>query len=95
MTENAFPPDLAQTLERYPVVIVRSALTDTRLPVAWLQGRGIEYAEFHFSMGSADERYGFRALQQQLGWDMLPMIFVNGEFVGGEQELYRSALGEA
>lgn len=41
-------------------------------------------------MGSSDERDRFHALQEMTGWQMLPQVFLRGEFVGGEEELRAS-----
>ena len=89
---SRLPPDLAEALRDYTVVIVRSRLTDTRLLIEWLERRRIRYTEYHFSMASADSRGGFGDLQAQLNWEMLPMIFVDGEFIGGEKELYQTRI---
>ncbi len=70
-------------------VIFRSPVTDTRMLVDWLRRQGVPYAEVTLSMASWEERQRFHELRASTGWETLPQVFVRGEFVGGERELYR------
>ncbi|MDZ7810256.1 MAG: DUF3429 family protein [Arhodomonas sp.] len=74
---------IADLVRRAPVVIVRSPLTDLG-PLAPLAARlGDRCQEVEFGMGSAEDRAAFRRLQQQVGHRTLPMVFIDGRFVGG------------
>ncbi|MCC5867144.1 MAG: DUF3429 family protein [Gammaproteobacteria bacterium] len=70
------------------VVVVGSALTDSRELLQRLQQAGIEHHELRLPMGDEDNRESFRALAGQTGSRRLPQCFLDGHFVGGPLELY-------
>jgi glutaredoxin len=71
-----------------PVVVFRSPVTDVRALIGRLERAGIAHREVELSMASHLDRERFHALQAYTGWRTLPQVFVGGEFVGGEPELY-------
>jgi glutaredoxin len=71
------------------VVVFRSPLTDTRTLIDWLRRHGVPHTEVTLSMASWEERERFQELRALTGWETLPQVFVRGELVGGERELYR------
>ena len=80
---------LTAMTEQTPVVVFRSPLTDTRMLVDWLGRHGVPHTEVILSMASWEERERFHELRALTGWETLPQVYVHGEFVGGERELYR------
>ncbi len=70
------------------VVVVGSALTDSRDLLQRLQHAGIEYHELRLPMGDEDNRESFRELAEQTGSRRLPQCFLDGHFVGGPVELF-------
>ena len=71
------------------MVVYQSPVTDVRELVGLLRRRGIAYRTVVLSMGSHRDRERFHALQAFTGWETLPQVFVDGQFVGGEAELRR------
>lgn len=71
------------------VRIVVSGLTDTRYLEQRLTNAGVAVEHDKVSMASGERREHFRDLQRQYNWHMLPMVFADGEFIGGELELLR------
>jgi glutaredoxin len=71
------------------VVVYQSPVTDVRELVGLLGRRGVAYRTVVLSMGSHRDRERFHALQAFTGWETLPQVFVDGQFVGGEAELRR------
>ncbi len=78
---------LRPMLEAARVVIVASELTETVALERRLAMRGIDHRRLVMGMASAEMRWRFRELQQATGWPTLPMVFVDGEFLGGGREL--------
>lgn len=71
------------------VVIYQSPVTDVREIARLLERRGVAYRTVVLSMASHRDRERFHALQAFTGWQTLPQVFVEGQFVGGESELRR------
>ena len=80
---------LLAEIRKAPVVIFRSRLSDVRELTDWLEGQGVAHAVIDMPMGDPAERARFHRLEQITRWQLLPQVFVNGEFVGGERELRR------
>lgn len=89
--EAVHAESLRREARQADVVVFHSRLTDTRALCEWLQDNTVDYRLVEMSMGSAEERSRYRALEQMTGWRCLPQVFSGGEFVGGAEELY--ALG--
>jgi hypothetical protein len=70
------------------VVIFRSRVTDTRRMRDWLRTREVEYREVEMPMGQSESRERFHDLRRLTGWDTLPQVYINGDFVGGEPEFF-------
>ena len=70
------------------VVVLGSALTDTRELLQRLQQAGIQHHELRLPMGDEDNRESFRELAEHTGSRRLPQCFLDGHFVGGPLELY-------
>ena len=47
------------------------------------------------SMGKMRNRDGFNQLQTLTDWDLLPQVFINGEFIGGISEFLQFDLKAA
>jgi glutaredoxin len=75
-----------------PVVIFRSRLSDTRRMTGWLKRHDVDHREIEMPMGDAGARERFHELRHVTGWETLPQVFVNGEFVGGEPEFFAHRL---
>jgi glutaredoxin len=75
--------------ESAQVVVFCSPVTDIRALAGRLKRSGVGFREVELSMTSHLDRERFHALQAYTGWRTLPQVFVAGEFVGGEPELYR------
>lgn len=84
---HAYPESLQQALMANRVVVLGSRLTDCRTLEQALATAGVPYQRLPLSMDSAENRAAFHALQAQLQWPHLPMVFLDGVFVGGEPEL--------
>jgi len=69
------------------VVIFASGLTDTRMIVKFLTDRGIPFRVIEMGMVSSRSRVDFRRLCEITNWHLLPQIFLDGEFIGGADEL--------
>jgi glutaredoxin len=80
---------LLDVADQATVVVFRSPVTDTRTLVDWLRRHGVPHAVVTLSMASWQERERFHELRALTGWETLPQVFVRGDFVGGERELYR------
>jgi len=88
--DPAAPSDLAELIRTAEVVVFRSGLTDTRALSAWLERQGVDYRLVTMGMGSGVERDRFHRLRDWTGWGLLPQVFVEGRFVGGADEFFRS-----
>ncbi len=70
-----------------PVVVFASNLTDLRQTLAYLDRRGARYRVVRMGMASHEMRERFHTLETINNWHLLPIIYVNGRFVGGYDEL--------
>jgi len=75
--------ELAQGPE---VVVLASAVTDTRLLERHLGSRGLDCRVTRLGMGTAELRGRFRELRALTGLETLPQVFVDGRCIGGELE---------
>ena len=82
------PQDLVDIIGDATVVVFRSELTDTRTLLRWLQRRDVEHCEITMGMASEKERERFRRLRVWTGWQLLPQVFIEGEFIGGADEFF-------
>ncbi|MFN4289379.1 MAG: DUF3429 family protein [Permianibacter sp.] len=89
-TRSTYPDWLQQAIGAARVTILASRLTDCRRLEQTLAAAGISFQRLPLSMDSAANRAAFHAVQAQLDWPHLPMIFLDGKFVGGEPELESS-----
>jgi glutaredoxin-related protein len=80
-------PQLASVAASERVVVFHSGLTDTSRVEDALASRQIPHRLEPMPMGDSAMRERFRRLKEATGWSTLPVIFVDGEFVGGENEL--------
>lgn len=74
--------------EHARVTLIVSSLTDDRQVVKWLEDHGWTYHREQWSMASSTDRDAFSTLQQTTGWKTLPMIFLDGKFIGGIDEFF-------
>jgi len=71
------------------VVVYQSPVTDVREILGLLGRCGASHRTVVLAMGSHRDRDRFHALQAFTGWETLPQVFVDGQFIGGEAELRR------
>jgi len=82
------PADIAELAASADVVVFRSNLTDTRALESHLAGTGRDYRVVTMGMGSGVERDRFHRLRDWTGWNLLPIVFDGGTFVGGADEYF-------
>lgn len=87
------PEDLAELAGSAEVVVFRSNLTDTRALENWLERHGMHHRVYTMGMGSPVERDRFHRLRDWCGWNLLPIVFVRGHFVGGADEFFEAVRG--
>ncbi len=87
-SDTRAPPDIAELADSARVVVFRSNLTDTRALEAHLDANGTDYRVITMGMGSAAQRERFHRLRDWTGWNLLPIVFVGGTFVGGGDEYF-------
>jgi glutaredoxin-related protein len=85
----AIPARVKRLVEQHEAVVVVSPLTDVRSMVYRFATAGISFKLIEYGMGSAASRREFAELKEATGWNMLPMVFVHGEFIGGYDEYQR------
>ena len=85
------PAELAALVDSARVVVFRSGLSDTRALEAWLARNGVDHRVVTMGMGAAAERERFHRLRAWTGWNLLPLVFVRGRFVGGADEFFAQA----
>lgn len=86
-------PECASLLSRLPragerVHLVVSPLTDDRAIERWLQRHGWSYHRDVCSMAASADRLAFHQLRKLTGWQTLPQIFIDGDFIGGSDEFF-------
>ena len=73
----------------HPIVVVGMALNPfPRKARKWLDAAGIAYEYIGYGSYLGDWRKRL-SLKLWLGWTTFPMIFVDGQFIGGAQDLER------
>lgn len=85
--QSQYPARIAESLQRAPVVLVVSPLTDDRFLRPLLRDLGLDMERVEYTMASQQDRIEFDQLRNQTGWKMLPQVFVEGRFLGGIDEL--------
>lgn len=70
------------------VVIFASGITDMRMIMKFLAERGIPFKVIEMDMGNVHNRAAFRELCRMTGWNLLPQIFIGGNFIGGLDEFF-------
>jgi len=93
--DTAAPADLAEIAASAEVVVFRSGLTDTRALEATLEREGRDYRVVTMGMGSPEQRDRFHRLRDWTGWGLLPIVFVDGRFIGGGDEYLAQVTGTA
>lgn len=78
---------IQQLIDDTQVVVVASDLTDTRRIEQVLAGQFDDIRIERLDLQRDEDRDALDALHRQSGWKNLPMIYINGEMVGGEWEL--------
>lgn len=69
------------------VVVVGSKLSDTRRIEQVLEGQFDDIHIQKLDMQQRENQSTLSELQRLTGWSNLPMVFINGEMIGGEWEL--------
>jgi glutaredoxin len=85
--QEKIPSRVAEALRRSSVVLVVSPLTDDRFLRPLLADQRLSVERVEFTMASQQDRMEFDHLKQLTGWRMLPQVFVEGQFLGGIDEL--------
>jgi glutaredoxin-related protein len=80
-------PQLESVAASERVVVFHSGLTDVSRVRRALESRHIAHRFESMAMGDESMRQRFRHLKDGTGWSTLPIVFVDGEFIGGENEL--------
>ncbi|RCX33171.1 DUF3429 family protein [Thioalbus denitrificans] len=81
------PAWLEGELEQGPeIVVLASAVTDTRLLERHLGSRGLDFRVARLGMGTAERRGRFHELRALTGLETLPQVFMDGRCIGGELE---------
>lgn len=79
--------EIQNLIDDTKVVVVGSQLTDTRRIEQVLEGQFDDIRVQRLNMEEAENKQTLQSLQQVTGWSNLPMIYINGEMIGGEWEL--------
>jgi len=93
--EEYYDVPLTKLTRMEKVMVFSSAVTDIRLITDVLEQQGLEYKIVIMSMGKMRNRDGFNQLQTLTDWDLLPQVFINGEFIGGISEFLQFDLKAA
>ena len=78
---------LEDLIDERQVVVVGSELSDTRRIEQVLQGQFDDIHVQKLDMQQAENQSALSELHRLTGWSNLPMVFINGEMIGGEWEL--------
>lgn len=82
------PTELEEALRRYPWVAITSAVTDFREAETFLEAHVPgQWMRLEWSMGSAENRARFHALQVDSGFAYLPLFIGREGVIGGLPEL--------
>jgi len=79
--------DLEDLIEDTKVVVVSTVLSDTRRIEQIIEGQFDDVAIERLDLQKAEDVSTLEHLHKNTGWKNLPMVFINGEMVGGEWEL--------
>ena len=79
--------EIQDLIENSKVVVVGSRQSDTRRIEQVLEGQFDDISIQRWNMDQAENKSTLESLQQLTGWFNLPMIYINGEMIGGEWEL--------
>jgi glutaredoxin-related protein len=79
--------DLQQVIDDHQVVVVGTAFSDTRRIEQVVAGQFDDVSILRLNLQHPDDLSALEQLQRNSGWKSLPMVFINGDMVGGEWEL--------
>ncbi len=79
--------ELHDLIDDTKVVIVGSEFSDTRRIEQVIEGQFDEVAIERLNLQNSDDISTLEQLQKDTGWMNLPMVFINGQMIGGEWEL--------
>lgn len=80
--------DQLQTrIDEHKVVVIGTELSDTRRIEQVLQGQFDDIEIERLDLETREDKSTLEAIQRSTGWMNLPMIFINGQMIGGEWEL--------
>ena len=79
--------EIQSLIETTKVVVVGSKQSDTRRIEQVLEGQFDDISIQRLNMEQSENKSTLKSLQQLSGWSNLPMIYINGEMIGGEWEL--------
>ena len=79
--------DIHDLIDCKKVVIIGSEFSDTRRIEQVIEGQFDDVAIERLDLQNAEDVSILEHLQQDTGWKNLPMVFINGEMIGGEWEL--------
>jgi len=79
--------DLQNLIEDTNVVVVGTELSDTRRIEQVIEGQFDDVAVERLDLQKAEDLSTLAHLQKITGWSNLPMVFINGDMIGGEWEL--------
>lgn len=78
---------LQDLIEETKVVVIGSQLSDTRRIEQVLEGQFDDVRVKKLDMEVAENKESLKRLQKTSGWSNLPMVYINGDMIGGEWEL--------
>jgi hypothetical protein len=79
--------EFEQLLDDTQVVVVASDLSDTRRIEQVVAGQFDDIKIQRLDLQSEEDRETLSELHRRTGWKNLPMVYINGDMVGGEWEL--------
>lgn len=79
--------EIQSLIDETKAVVVGSRQSDTRRIEQVLNGQFDEVSIQRLNMDNSENKSTLARLQKITGWSNLPMIFINGEMIGGEWEL--------
>jgi glutaredoxin len=88
MTDNK---QLKIWINSAPVVVFRSPVTEMDALRRALTSRNINFREIELSMANNEAREQFHQLKQLTHYQLLPQVFIDSTFIGGADQLLRSA----
>jgi glutaredoxin len=79
--------DLQHLIDDTKVVVIGTDFSDTRRIEQVIEGQFDDVAIEKLDLNKAEDKSTLEHLQKNTGWMNLPMVFINGEMIGGEWEL--------